>query len=136
MAFGALTRARIKARIADKPNLIPVYSNVYNIPERLNRMDKSIFVVFNTYEQRYEIHCLNNIGDTFAFITPFGDLDSRTEEYYHRTNLRTRGMAIIREMDEKNEAHRRRKKKKSYDRTTDLGKELYPHVKKMAYWGA
>lgn len=124
---------KIRQRLRGKPHLLPLYSNVYHIPERLRSYDDSIFVVFNTKKQRYEVHCLSNYGDTFAFLTPFKELDARTITFYHKTNLRTRGRKIFDEMEEHNEELRRRNERaKSNEQEAIAKDEVYPRLKKVA----
>ncbi len=127
-------KRRIHERLRGKPHLLPLFSNVHRIPERLREYDPSIFVVFNSKKQKYEVHSLKNIGNTFAYIIPYRELDARAIEFYHMTNLRTRGEKIFREIEENNEkVAKQNERAKNNEREAILKDIVYPRFRKMAW---
>jgi len=93
----------VESRLAGKPHLRPVFSHPYDIPRRLREVDDTLFVVWNCKAKRYEIHSLEHRPDTYAWSVPFDQLDARTVRLARRNSMLTRGDAIFREMDERNE---------------------------------
>ena len=126
-------RDNIRHRLTGKPHLLPVFSNVYHIPERLKAMDSNLFVVFNVKSQRYEVHSLANKGHTFGFLIPFRELDARAEHYARKLDLRTRGDLIYREIDEHNERLERSNKRQKQNDFDAAAREIRPLAKKVAY---
>ena len=133
--LGAITRDRIRDRLKEKPHLIPVFSSVYSIPERLQEYDRSMFVVWNIIEQRYEIHCLDHIGDTFGMTVPFFELDARAIRRVMRSDLRTRGRDIFREIDEENERLEHSQERVRRNEINAAAREMAPYFRKMAWEG-
>lgn len=123
----------IRHRLKGKPYLLPMFTNVYRIPERLRAMDNQLFVVFNVKSQRYEVHSLANKGSTFSLLVPFRELDARTEEYVRKFDLRARGEVIYREIDEHNERLLRAKERDKKNYIESAAREIYPLAKKAAY---
>lgn len=128
-------RTKIKDRIKHKPWLIPMFSNIFCIPERLRRNDPNLFVVFNKATQKYEIHSLDNKGDSFSLQVPFKELDARTEEFVKKYDLRRHGMKIYREIDEHNERLEEQNRRQRSNDIYDMAREIYPLFKRYAYWG-
>ncbi len=134
--IGRITRDQIRDRLAGRPHLHPVYSNVYSIPERLKQYDPNIFVVWNAKRLRYEVHSLANVGDTFGLAVPFDDLDARIEEFVWRNDARRRGIQkLMKEVDEKNaELERQNERQRSNDLNA-MAREMRPHFRKAAWEG-
>lgn len=128
-------KSEIKERLRGKPHLKPVYTHVYNIPERLRQNDKNLFVVFNTITQRYEIHSLENKGNSFSLNVPFRELDARVEEFVKKYDLRRHGRKIFDEIESKNEELEQANKRDRKTFAQGLADELYKPVKKLAWWG-
>ncbi len=133
--IGPITRDKIRDRLTEKPHLIPVFSSVYSIPERLQEYDSSMFVVYNVIEQRYEIHCLDHAGDTFGMVVPFFELDARIIRRLMRSDLRTRGQNIFREIDENNERLEQKLERQRRNDINDQAREMAPYFRKLAWEG-
>lgn len=111
-----------------RPHLLPVFSSLYQIPERLREYDPNLFVVLNAIRNIekaegvpvsertpfppgvipkwgawYEIHSLAHTGNTFAMAVPYGELDARILRDVWSGDLRVHGDRIFREIDEHNE---------------------------------
>mgnify|MGYP001269110300 FL=1 len=126
----------IRERLRGKPHLIPVFSNVFDIPERLREYGENLFVVFNTKKQYFEIHSLANIGNTFCFTVPLGELDARTLYLVRKNNLKTRGKEIFREIDEYNERLEKANQNRRKDEIRDVAEKVHPAYKKLGWEGA
>jgi len=77
-----------------------IYSDPFDICDRLKSIDQGYYVVFNTKRDRYEVHNAFQ-ADTFCFVVPFGQLDSRTVDYCLKTR-RQNADKIFEEMDKHN----------------------------------
>ncbi len=128
-------KTMIKDRLRGKPWLKPIFSNVFCIPERLRRNDPNLFVVFNSLTDKYEIHSLENKGNSFSLQVPFEELDARIEEFVKKYDLRRHGRKIFYEMESKNEAIEKSMERDRANRSRNLADELYKPVKQLAYGG-
>lgn len=83
--------------------LIPVKSNVYDIPQRLREIDSNYFVMYNTESDKFEVHHSKQIGGTLALNIPYSELDSRTLELVRKTSVEN-SKIIYDEMERNNKA--------------------------------
>jgi len=125
----------VKNVLSDKAHLLPVFNNIYDIPQRLRDIDDTLFVVFNAKTQKFEVHSLEHKPETYAWEVPFEQLDVRTLRLARRNSLRMRGDEIFKEIDRNNErieAGLARKRRNDLDAwARDVA---YWHFKKTAYW--
>lgn len=77
-----------------------IYSDPFDICDRLKSINEGYFVVFNTKRNRYEVHNFFQ-ADTFCFVVPYSQLDSRTVDYCLKTQ-RKNADAIFAEVDKVN----------------------------------
>lgn len=70
-----------------KPNLTPVTTNVYLIPERLREIDPEYFVVRNHEKQTFEIHHRGQAHTTYCLTVPYDELDARTLTLVQKTSV-------------------------------------------------
>jgi hypothetical protein len=123
-------------RLQGKHHLQPLFSSgAYDIPHRLREYDPALFVVFNTRRQRFEIHSLNHVINTYACDVPNNRLDGRVEEVVRRGDIRVRGGKVFVEMDEHN---RRIAKSRERQRKNDLmgiAEEMYPYFRQAGWEG-
>ena len=70
-----------------KPNLTPVTTNVYLIPERLREIDPEYFVVRNHEKQTFEIHHRGQPHTTYCLTVPYDELDARTLTLVQKTSV-------------------------------------------------
>lgn len=129
-------RQQIYDRLSRKHHLIPIFSSVTHIPERLREYDENLFVVFNTKKQHFEVHSLANQGDTFGLTIPLNELDARTLYLVRKNNLRTRGKEIFREIDEHNERLEKANQNRRKDEIRDVAEKVHPAFKKLGWEGA
>ncbi|MCL6557461.1 MAG: 2-hydroxyacyl-CoA dehydratase family protein [Firmicutes bacterium] len=125
----------VAERLQGKPHLQPVFSDPYDIARRIREQDPSFFVVWNTRRRAYEIHCLNHIGDTYALDVPNNRLDARVEHVLRKNNIRTRGMAIFREIDDANERLERSIERQRRNELRAIAGEVKPYFERLAWEG-
>ena len=93
-----------RKRLAHLPHLLLEYTNVCQIPERLEEYDPNFFLVFNCVTQKHEVHCLGNLGSSYCFTVPFEEVDSRTLNMVERNDLKKKRLKdIIHDIDSHNE---------------------------------
>lgn len=92
-------------------HLIPMYDSTYEIPQRVNRYGRELFVVFNPKTQNYEIHSLEHDGHlpSIQCVLPYKNLDARVEIYLQKYDIRIHGQEIYREIDRSKERHEKAK---------------------------
>ena len=95
----ALIRCREGEYAKDR---VPVRTSVYGIPERMKELRESLFVMFNTKTQRYEVHDSTQEDCTLACELPYEELDARALLYV-REMRRERTEALVREIEAHNE---------------------------------
>ena len=111
---------------------LPVLSNVYDIPVRLKEVNRDFFVMFNTRNQRFEIHCASQPFDTYSCTLPFDELDSRAIEYV-REFSRERTQNIVREIEEYNAALDAREQAALIDKANYKCREAFNYLKNNSH---
>jgi len=128
-------RDKIQDALRGKPYLKLVETNAYSIPERLQEYDHNLFVVFNTNRQKFEIHTLaNKDNQTFGFMYPYDELDARALRLVRQFDVRLRGRAIERELDENNERLKKQIERQRKNDLRGIAEEMHPYFRNMA-WG-
>jgi hypothetical protein len=127
----------VNERLQGKPYLQPVFSGgCYDITRRIREQDPSYFIVWNLRKQRYEVHTLNNKGNTFAFVVPNNRLDARVEDEIRRCNFYVRGMDIFREMDEHNQKLVASIERQRHNDLMGIAEEMYPYFRTFRWEGS
>jgi hypothetical protein len=128
-------RHQVELRIENRPHLKPIFSHVFDIPKRVYEYDNSFFVVFNTRNQRYEVHSLDYPGeDTISVTVPYKNLDERTLRHIYRNDIRVHGMEIFRRLELAEEKEEKRKERETKNFTEDFAREHQSAFAKDA-WG-
>lgn len=125
----------VKTRLQGRYHLIPLFSHVHDIPQRLYEYDPNLFCVYNTNTGKYEIHSLNHFPDTHALNVPYGELDVRALRYLWRNDLRVHGRDIFRRIDAGEAAAENRKKREWKNWVEDVAKETQSMFAKDAWIG-
>lgn len=68
-----------------KKQLIEIRGDVFDVSDRLKSIDDGYFVVYDKRSARYEVHNTGQGKDTFCFVVPYKNLDSRTVDYCLKT---------------------------------------------------
>jgi hypothetical protein len=123
----------ITERLNGKPFLHFIETSVTKIPERLEEIDPSIFIVFNVKRDIYELHSLDNKGNTFCFNIPYRRLDSRVIALFRKGDLKNRSIKeILREVDIHNELMEKREQRYRKGELNAMAREVRPVFKKLA----
>lgn len=80
---------------------IKIESDVFDICERIKKIDENYFVLFNLNSNKFEIHN-SKLKNSYCLTIPYGQLDSRTIELLHSTDIRNYDK-IIKNLDTENE---------------------------------
>ena len=72
------------------------------ICQRLREIDKSYRIVYNLKKEQFEVHCLSQPNDSYAFSIPYKELDERTISYALKTRCQNMDK-LIEEIDKHNE---------------------------------
>ena len=64
---------------------IKLISDVYNISKRVKEIDKDYYIVYDTSNNKFEVHNSNQVGSSYCLTLPFNCLDERTLNYVHKT---------------------------------------------------
>lgn len=107
---------------------IPVLNNVYDIPVRLKEVNRDFFVMFNTRNQKYEIHDASQPYDTYACTLPYDELDARALVYV-REFSRERTEHLAEEIDRYNDELDRREKAALIDKASYKCREAFNYLK-------
>lgn len=67
--------------------LIRIDTDCMFITNRLREIDSSYFVVFNSKQNRYEVHSKRQAENTFCVGLPFSQLDERTITFVLKTRI-------------------------------------------------
>jgi hypothetical protein len=113
----------------DLKKYVPVESNVYDIPERLQEIDPGYFVLLNRQTGKYEVHNSKVPTFTYNLTVPFEDLDSRTIDIVKEQRFKTNEQRF-KEIDEWNEKLRQSKINKRKDTCGEITKDLYKYGKR------
>jgi hypothetical protein len=127
-------RHEVLCKIERRPNLIPIFSHVLGIPERVFHYDNHFFVVFNKRNQKYEIHSLEYPeGMTISCTIPYDDLDERAMEHLWYNDIRVHGKEIFRRMELSEERARIRAERERKQFTRDFAREHRSEFAKDAW---
>ncbi len=126
---------QIYDRLQGKPYLRPVFTSTHEIPERLRAYDPQLFVVLNIKTNRFEIHSLANVGNTFCLAVGMDELDARLLHTVRKCNLKTRGPEIFREIDYENEKLEKSIERKRQNDLMGVAEEMHPYFRDLAWEG-
>lgn len=126
-------RDDINARLANKPFLHLLESNVFHIPERVEEYDKDMFVVFNSIKQKYELHSLEYPGDTFQTTFPFDELDARAIRHIWENDISVHGNDIFRRIEREEEKFKKDKDREQKNWIRDVASETQSMFAKSAW---
>lgn len=107
-----------------------VETDVYGAIDSLRRYDPTYFVVRNRATQRYEVHNVDNVGSTYCFTNPFGELDQRLVDKVIDTDIqrfgkKARMLALLEEERKAEEAQAKELKTAA----SNMAQETHYHFK-------
>lgn len=100
--------------------------DVFNITNRLKQINEGYFVVFNTLNDKYEVHN-EKYKNSYCLTLPFSALDSRAIDYVRRSeNVEE----VLEEIESNNSKLEMQNKKIIEDRSKYQLKEIYDYANK------
>lgn len=71
---------------------IEIKNDVFNIVNRLKKIDKNYFVLFNLDKNTFEIHNKAQLFSTYCLTLPYSTLDKRAIDYVLKTSIKNMEM--------------------------------------------
>lgn len=59
--------------------------DVYEISKRIKDIDKNYYIVYDTLNNKFEVHNSSQLDTTYCLTLPFSELDERTLNYVAKT---------------------------------------------------
>lgn len=116
-----MNHASIDSVLLKRPYLRLVKGDMYDIARRIKEVEEGYFIVFNTRNEKYEVHSTFNKGwNTYCFTVPYDQLDIRTLHLCRETSLALHGDNILKNMEAENEKIDQAQEK-DYQRTMSDG---------------
>lgn len=116
-------REEVWKSLRGKPHLIPLFTNVYAIPERVFEYDPEFFVVYNSDREKFEIHNLSHYPNTYALTVPYKELDVRALRFLWRNDIRVHGKAIFERVEASDARAEKAKEREWKNWVEDVAKE-------------
>lgn len=116
-------------------NLIPMWTNVFYMPERIYEYNPTLFVCWNKLSQKYEIHSTvggPNVSSREA-VLDFEELDVRTLYYLWERDIRVHGMNIFRRIEESQRRAEERRRKAFERHVQAVARETRNIFRKLSY---
>ncbi len=66
---------------------IRISRDVYNISNRVKRIDRDYYIVYDTISRNYEVHNSSQLGSSYCLTLPNRELDARALEHVHCTKV-------------------------------------------------
>lgn len=125
--------AQVRRAVQHRPRLTPLFGSTLNIPERLYEYNLNLFICHNEVTGRFEIHSLDNKGDTKCGDLPFKTLDNRALHYIWDNDIRVHGEDIFRRIEQSEENHKKSKDRDFKNWVESVGKETRSMFAKDAW---
>lgn len=114
---------RVLETVQNRPRLIPLFDHALEIPQRLYQYDQRLFICFNRHTQRYEVHSLDQEGDSFCVTLPYKDLDARTLRWLWKNDVRMHGKAIFNRIEKSEEDFKKSKDRQFHNWIEDVASD-------------
>lgn len=98
--------------------LIEILNDVLFIGNRLREIDCDYRIFYNNKKNKFEIHNIGQVGDSYCLTVPFQYLDERTVEVVRKTRIENR-KKILEEIDKYNEKIEKEKQKEILNNAKD-----------------
>ena len=81
---------------------IEILNDVFFINQRLKEIDSNYKIFYNLDKNKFEIHNIGQIGDSYCLTVPFQYLDSRTIDFVQKTRIHNKDL-LLKEIDINNQ---------------------------------
>lgn len=126
-------KAAVLERIRYRPRLTPIFTSTHDIPEQLFQYDPTFFMVYNNVKDKFEIHNLDQIGDSYCMTVPYKELDVRTIQWLWQCDIRVHGRDIFRALERDEQRMEKRKEREFKNWVEDVAKETRTMFAKDAW---
>ncbi len=90
--------------------LFEILNDVFFINDRLKEIDENYKIYFNSKKNKFEIHNIGQVGDSYCLTVPFQYLDERTINFVKQT-LAINSEKLFDEIDKNNQILKERSEK-------------------------
>ena len=104
---------------------IRIKHDVYNIANRIKKIDSGYFIVYNTSKNKFEIHNLKQINGSYCLTLPYQELDERTLKYVNETKSENIER-ILNKIESENKLNESAEKRKALSKVCE---EIYQEKK-------
>lgn len=125
-------KEEVRKNVANKPRLTPIFTSTHDIPERVYEYNSRLFVCFNSVENAFELHHLDQ-QISFCAKLPYATLDARTLHYIWQNDIRVHGNAIFKRVEDSEERQRKQKDREFHNWVEDVAKETQSMIAKDAW---
>lgn len=122
-----------KGRYLNEEYYVVIESTVFDIPQRLKKIDPGYFLVLNRQRDKFEVHHVDNRGGTYCLTVPYDDVDSRLLDYVRQTRA-DRAKKLFEEMEKNNQKIEERRKKDFKDYVGEVAKDIYQYAAQSHKW--
>lgn len=105
--------------------LVEILNDLFFIGARLKEIDDDYKIFYNTKKQKFEIHCMGQIGGSYCLTVPYACLDARTIEFVRKTRVENREK-LIDEIDRENLKNQEKNQKTILNEAKD---KLFEQIK-------
>lgn len=118
-------------------HLKPLFTSMHHIPERVYEYNSNLFVVFNTQDQKYEIHSIEQGpgANSRQCQLEYDELDVRTLHFIWENDLRVHGWAIFDRIEKSEQDAKARKNKQFRNDTNAWARETQSLFARDLGWG-
>lgn len=125
-------KQEVRDKIKHKPRLVPVFASTHSIPERLFEYNPRLFLCFNSVEERFEVHGLDQ-AESYNATLPYRALDARALRWIMNNDIRLHGERIFQELKAQEEAREKAQKREFQNWVEDIGSETQSLIAKDAW---
>lgn len=102
----------LKSYLSKLKNVHLIENDVLGVVKALKAYDPTYFVIYHSFNKRYEVHNIEQPGYTYAMSLPDGKLDKRLVERVILTDVKRRGRLVFDDI-KKQQAQLQREKEKT-----------------------
>jgi hypothetical protein len=116
-------KAAVLERIQYRPRLTPMFTSTHDIPEQIYDYDNSLFIVYNKVKDKYELHSLEQTGDSYCMTIPFKQLDVRFVRFMWQNDLQVHGKGLMNQLDKNEESYNQQRDRERKNWIESVAKE-------------
>jgi len=128
---------QFQSAVIDRLRIFPYLHPVFSHPmaDLMRQYDNGLFLVWNNWDEQYEVHNLGNQGLTYGFAVPDNTIDSRIETLLRKGDVRVRGDEIFMDPRELRERAKRSQQGKRRNDLRGIAEEIHPAMRALAWEG-